>query len=421
MSESTVPALTLPAGAAGSRIVGLGHHQPEKALTNDDIARFVETNDEWIRSRTGIVTRHVAADDVTVADMATAAAQHALDDAGIAGTDVDLVVVATTTATDRSPNTAGRVAYALRTGVQPGASTPEGEDEPDLRDVVGPGVVDVNTACSGFAYAVGIADQAIRAGSARTAVVVGSEKLTSVTDWTDRSTCILTAAPAGGAGAGGPAPAAPRPRRPAPARGPPPPPGQRIYRRRALLLRLRTLEMRQHRRIGRDLLDLRGPARSGATRERGAVADHASERVTLQPHRHLFGALEVVVADRVPHRRGRLLLEILHVAVMAAGAAHDRPHRREHALQHGASGGEAPPGVLDQERVQHRVRLVRREADGAAVGQAGELREAPAEAVDLVGEGSRRHEIGPVVVELGHERAGGRCGHAWHGRDSSVV
>ncbi|PFG42025.1 3-oxoacyl-[acyl-carrier-protein] synthase-3 [Isoptericola jiangsuensis] len=189
--------LTLPAGAAGSRIVGIGHHQPDKVLTNDDIARLVETNDEWIRSRTGIVTRHVAADDVTVADMATAAARHALADAGVPADDVDLVIVATTTAADRSPNTAGRVAYALRTGVQPGASTPEGEEEPDLRDVVGPGVIDVNTACSGFAYSLGLADQAIRAGTARTAVVIGSEKLTAVTDWSDRSTCILTADGAG--------------------------------------------------------------------------------------------------------------------------------------------------------------------------------------------------------------------------------
>ncbi|MFE5294269.1 beta-ketoacyl-ACP synthase III [Isoptericola sp. NPDC056618] len=197
MSESTAPALTLPAGAAGSRIVGLGHHQPERVMTNDDVAKLVETNDEWIRSRTGIVTRHVAADHVTVADMATGAARHALDDAGVAASDVDLVVVATTTAFDRSPNTAGRVAYALRTGVQPGASTPEGEEAPDLRDVVGPAVIDLNTACSGFAYAVGVADQAIRAGSARTAVVVGSEKLTAVTDWSDRSSCILTADGAG--------------------------------------------------------------------------------------------------------------------------------------------------------------------------------------------------------------------------------
>ncbi|MEN5074096.1 3-oxoacyl-[acyl-carrier-protein] synthase III C-terminal domain-containing protein [Isoptericola cucumis] len=199
MSVPTVPALSLPAGAAGSRIVGLGHHQPEKVLTNDDIARFVETNDEWIRSRTGIVTRHVAADDVTVADMATAAARHALDDAGVDPLDVDLVIVATATAADRSPNTAGRVAYALRTGVQPGASTPEGEDEPDLRNVVGPAVIDVNVACSGFAHAVGLADQAIRTGTSRTAVVIGAEKLTAVTDWSDRSTCILTADGAGAA------------------------------------------------------------------------------------------------------------------------------------------------------------------------------------------------------------------------------
>ncbi|RPF23055.1 3-oxoacyl-[acyl-carrier-protein] synthase III C-terminal domain-containing protein [Myceligenerans xiligouense] len=191
--------LTLPAGPAGSRIVGLGHHQPAKVMTNDDVARLVETNDEWIRSRTGIITRHVADDDVSVADMATAAARHALADAGLTHEDVDLVVVATTTAMDRTPNTAGRVAHALRTGFPPGASTPEGEEPPDLRGVVGPGVIDVNTACSGFAYAVGLADQAIRAGSARTAVVVGSERLTAVTDWTDRSTCILTADGAGAA------------------------------------------------------------------------------------------------------------------------------------------------------------------------------------------------------------------------------
>jgi 3-oxoacyl-[acyl-carrier-protein] synthase-3 len=196
---ATSPALTLPSGAAGSRIIGLGHHQPPRTLTNEDIARLVETNDEWIRSRTGIVTRHVAGDDVTVADMATAAAEHALSDAGLGADAVDLVVVATTTAEDRSPNTAGRVAYALRTGVQPGASTPEGEEAPDLRDVVGPAALDINVACSGFAHAVGLADQAIRAGSARTAVVIGAEKLTAYTDWTDRSTCILTADGAGAA------------------------------------------------------------------------------------------------------------------------------------------------------------------------------------------------------------------------------
>lgn len=191
--------LTPATGAAGSRIVGLGHFQPEKTLTNDDIAQLVETNDEWIRSRTGIVTRHVADDDTTVADMATAAARHALDDAGVDPAEVDLVIVATATATDRSPNTAGRVAYHLRTGVMPGQSTPEEASELDLRGVVGPAVLDVNVACSGFAHSVGLADQAIRGGSARTAVVIGAEKLTAFTDWTDRSTCILTADGAGAA------------------------------------------------------------------------------------------------------------------------------------------------------------------------------------------------------------------------------
>ncbi|GAA4835580.1 ketoacyl-ACP synthase III [Luteimicrobium xylanilyticum] len=192
-----MPSLRTVTGSAGTRLLGLGHHQPEKTLTNDDIAKLVETNDEWIRSRTGIVTRHVAADDVTVADMAAAAAQHALADAQVPGEDVDLVIVATTTARDTSPNTAGRVAYALRTGQVPvrGGS---GKPAPaSLRGVVGPGIVDINTACSGFAYGVGLADQAIRAGSARTAVVIGAEKLTAVTDWTDRSTCILTADGAG--------------------------------------------------------------------------------------------------------------------------------------------------------------------------------------------------------------------------------
>jgi 3-oxoacyl-[acyl-carrier-protein] synthase-3 len=192
-----MPSLRTVTGSAGTRLLGLGHHQPEKTLTNDDIAQLVETNDEWIRSRTGIITRHVAADDVTVADMAAAAAQHALADAQVPGEDVDLVIVATTTARDASPNTAGRVAYALRTGQVPvrgGRGKPAPES---LRGVVGPGIIDINTACSGFAYGVGLADQAIRAGSARTAVVIGAEKLTAVTDWTDRSTCILTADGAG--------------------------------------------------------------------------------------------------------------------------------------------------------------------------------------------------------------------------------
>lgn len=160
-----------------SEIVGVGHYQPARIVTNDEIATRVDTNDEWIQQRTGIVTRHLAADDESAADLAVKAAQHALADSGLAAAQVDLIIVATCTAQDRSPNVAGRVSVAL------GATAPV--------------IMDVNVACSGFAHALAVADQAIRAGSATTAVVVGAEKLSAFTDWTDRSTCILTADGAG--------------------------------------------------------------------------------------------------------------------------------------------------------------------------------------------------------------------------------
>ncbi|MGP9695446.1 beta-ketoacyl-ACP synthase 3 [Brachybacterium sp. AOP25-B2-12] len=159
----------------GSALLGLGHFQPEKTLTNDDISQLVETSDEWIRTRTGIRERHVVTEDDTVLSMATAAARMALADAGV-GT-VDLVIVASTTTTHRSPSTAARVAFEVGSA--------------------GAGAFDMNSACSGFEYALGVADQAIRAGSAETALVVGAEALTRFTDWTDRSTCVLTADGAG--------------------------------------------------------------------------------------------------------------------------------------------------------------------------------------------------------------------------------
>lgn len=138
---------------------------------------MVETSDEWIRQRTGIVTRHIAADDETAADLALRAARAALADSGVDPATVDMIVVATCTAQDRSPNIAGRVSVALGTAH--------------------PVVMDINVACSGFAHALAVADQAIRAGSATTAIVVGTEKLSAFTDWTDRSTCVLTADAAG--------------------------------------------------------------------------------------------------------------------------------------------------------------------------------------------------------------------------------
>lgn len=164
--------------ATGSRVVALGHYQPSRVLTNDDLAQMVDTNDEWIRSRVGIVERRIA-DEETVADMAAAAAEKALANAGYTAADIDLVVVANCTSVDRCPNVATRVAATL--------------------GINAPAAYDINTACSGFPYALATVDHAIRAGAARTAIVIGAEKLTDFTDWTDRSTCILFGDGAGAA------------------------------------------------------------------------------------------------------------------------------------------------------------------------------------------------------------------------------
>jgi 3-oxoacyl-[acyl-carrier-protein] synthase III len=159
-------------------MLALGHYQPSRVLTNDELATMVDTNDEWIRDRVGIVTRHIA-DTETVADMATCAAEKALANAGFTGSDIDLVVVATTSSADRCPNVACKV--AARLGIN------------------APGALDINTACSGFSYALATADHAIRAGAARNALVIGSERLSDLTDWTDRRTCIIFGDGAGAA------------------------------------------------------------------------------------------------------------------------------------------------------------------------------------------------------------------------------
>ncbi|WP_284574882.1 beta-ketoacyl-ACP synthase III [Streptomyces sp. 2P-4] len=164
----------------GSRVVALGHYQPAGVLTNEDLAAMVDTNDEWIRSRVGIKTRHIAGDDEPVDELAFQAAGKALAGAGLAPDDVDLVLVATSTAIDRSPNTAARVAAKLGMGG-------------------GPAVMDLNVVCSGFTHALAAADHAIRAGSARRALVIGADKMTAITDWTDRTTCVLTGDGAGAA------------------------------------------------------------------------------------------------------------------------------------------------------------------------------------------------------------------------------
>jgi len=163
----------------GSRVLAFGGYQPDKVVTNDDLANIVETNDEWIRSRVGIASRRVAAADETVADMAEAAGAKALAASGLEPSAVDLVIVATCSPRVPLPNAAATVAYRL--------------------GVVAPGAYDLNAACAGFCYAMATASDAVRAGSARNVLVIGAEKMTDWLDWTDRSTCIIFADGAGAA------------------------------------------------------------------------------------------------------------------------------------------------------------------------------------------------------------------------------
>lgn len=166
-----------PATQPGAAVTGAGYYQPERVLTNHELEGMVETNDAWIVQRTGIRERRIAGEDETVPMMAIRAAQDALADAGVNAATVDMIVVASCTSPQRSPNTAGRVAQAI------GAPAPV--------------AIDINVACSGYVHALAVADQAIRAGTASTAVVIASEKLSDYTDWTDRATCILIADAAG--------------------------------------------------------------------------------------------------------------------------------------------------------------------------------------------------------------------------------
>jgi 3-oxoacyl-[acyl-carrier-protein] synthase-3 len=163
---------------AGSRIVAMGHYQPSRVVTNHDLASTIDTNDAWIKDRVGIAERRIA-DAESVADMATYAAEKALAGSGLSAADIDLVTVATCSSIDRCPNVATRVAARL--------------------GITAPAAYDLNTACSGFSYALGTADHAIRAGAARNAIVIGAEKLSDVTDWTDRTTAVLFGDGAGAA------------------------------------------------------------------------------------------------------------------------------------------------------------------------------------------------------------------------------
>jgi 3-oxoacyl-[acyl-carrier-protein] synthase-3 len=154
-----------------SRIVGTGSYLPEKILTNADLERMVETNDEWIVSRSGIRERHIAAEGETTGDLAYHAAVRAMEAAGVTAAELDLVILGTTTPDVIFPSTACRVQHRLGANGCP--------------------AFDVNAACSGFIYALSIADNFIRSGAAKTALVIGAETLSRMVDWTDRATCVL--------------------------------------------------------------------------------------------------------------------------------------------------------------------------------------------------------------------------------------
>lgn len=159
------------AGRVYSRIAGTGSYLPAKVLSNDDLSKIVETSDEWIAARTGIRQRHVAAEGETTSDLAYHAAVRAMEAAGVTAAELDLIVLGTTTPDLIFPSTACLLQHRL------GAN--------------GCGAFDVNAACSGFVYALSVADSFIRAGNARTVLVVGAETLTRMVDWTDRGTCVL--------------------------------------------------------------------------------------------------------------------------------------------------------------------------------------------------------------------------------------
>lgn len=154
-----------------SVIAGVGAYLPEKVVTNQDLAQRVDTSDEWIVERSGIRKRHIAADDQKTSDLAIEAAKQALAAAGREGHEADLFIVATATPDQTFPATAARLQAALG---RPGAPA-----------------FDLQAVCSGFVYGLAVADNFIRAGQAKCAVLVGAETFSRILDWTDRTTCVL--------------------------------------------------------------------------------------------------------------------------------------------------------------------------------------------------------------------------------------
>ncbi|MBL1234753.1 MAG: ketoacyl-ACP synthase III [Rhodobiaceae bacterium] len=154
-----------------SVVAGCGSYLPERVVTNADLAKFVDTTDEWIVSRSGIHQRHLAAEGELTSDLGLAAAQAALDNAGLTVDDIDLIVMATTTPDDTFPATATKIQMKL--GMHHGAA------------------FDIQAVCSGFVYAMSVADNFIKTGQSKGALVIGAETFSRLLDWEDRTTCVL--------------------------------------------------------------------------------------------------------------------------------------------------------------------------------------------------------------------------------------
>lgn len=155
-----------------AKILGTGSYLPKKVLLNSDLEKLVDTSDEWIRERTGIHQRHIAADGETTLDLAESAARSAIDAAGVTVDDIDLIVVATTTPDCVFPSVACML--QARLGVHNASPA-----------------FDVQAVCAGFAYALGVADNFVRAGSASVVLVIGAETFSRILNWKDRNTCVL--------------------------------------------------------------------------------------------------------------------------------------------------------------------------------------------------------------------------------------
>jgi 3-oxoacyl-[acyl-carrier-protein] synthase-3 len=154
-----------------SVVAGVGSALPRRKVTNEELASTVDTSDEWIVERTGIRSRYIAADDETTGSLATAAARRALDHAGLTPGDIDLIVLATATPDQTFPSTATKVQAAL-----------------GINDCV---AFDVHAVCTGFLYALSVADSMLRSGNAHKALVIGAETFSRILDWEDRATCVL--------------------------------------------------------------------------------------------------------------------------------------------------------------------------------------------------------------------------------------